>query len=237
RNVGKVRNDGLEVTLKTNNIVTKNFEWSSDFNISFNRSKVLELADGQDYLLSTVNFTGDYNNTPLYVTKTGGPMTSFFGVVHDGVYQLEDFEDLGNGNYLLKSHVSTNGSSRESIRPGDIKYVDQNNDGIINDDDRVVLGRAIPIHTGGFNNNFRYRDFDLNVFFQWSYGNEIMNANRIMLEGNAVGFSINQFASYADRWTLDNQNSPNFRAGGQGPRGIYSSRTTEDASYLRLKTV
>ncbi len=237
RNVGKVRNDGLEITLNTVNIKKRNFEWSSDFNIAFNRSKVLALADGQDYFFSYVNFTGDFNNTPLYITRVGGPMTSFFGVVHDGNYQVSDFDEIARNVYQLKPTIATNGSSRETIQPGYIKYVDQNGDRTINNDDRIVIGRALPIHTGGFNNNFRYENFTLNVFFQWSYGNMIMNANRLMLEGNAMHANINQFASYADRWTFENQDAPNFRAGGEGPRGIYSTRTLEDGSYLRLKTV
>ena len=103
--------------------------------------------------------------------------------------------------------------------------------------DMVVIGRCAPIHTGGFNNNFSWRNFNLNVFFQWSYGNQIMNANRIFMEGNYGNKNINQFASYRDHWSFDNQQSRNFRVGGQGPRGIYSTRTIEDGSFLRLKTM
>lgn len=238
RNVGKIRNEGLEISLNTVNVRTRDFEWSTDFNISFNRSKTLRLSDGQNYLLSYIGgFLGEYNSTPLYITRVGGPITAFYGVVWDGVYQLSDFDVNPDGTYTLKSSVPTNGSARNTIQPGDIKYVDQNKDGVINDADRVVIGRALPIHTGGFGNTFRYRNFSFNIFFTWSYGNKIMNANRIMLEGNAVGYAINQYASYADRWSLDNQDSENFRTRGQGPRGIFSSRTLEDGSFLRLQSM
>ncbi|MGC4235108.1 MAG: SusC/RagA family TonB-linked outer membrane protein, partial [Niabella sp.] len=118
----------------------------------------------------------------------------------------------------------------------DIKYVDQNGDGVVNDKDRVVIGRALPVHIGGFNNNFSYKSFSLNIFFQWSYGNDIYNANRLAFEGNFGNREINQYATYANRWTEENQNNTYFRTGGQGPSGMYSSRTIEDGSYLRLKT-
>ena len=101
----------------------------------------------------------------------------------------------------------------------------------MNDKDRVVIGRGEPIHTGGFNNNFTYKGLTLNVFFQWNYGNDIMNANRIIFEGNALSKNINQYASYADRWSPENQTSRNFRTNGQGPSGVYSSRTIEDGSF------
>ena len=114
---------------------------------------------------------------------------------------------------------------------------DLNGDGEVNSNDLTVIGRATPIHTGGFNNNFTYKGFGLSIFFQWSYGNQIMNANRIVFEGNFSNRNINQFKSYADRWSMDNQDSRNFRVGGQGPTGMYSTRTLEDGSFLRLKTV
>ncbi|MDE5578427.1 MAG: TonB-dependent receptor [Alistipes sp.] len=237
KNVGKVRNDGLELTLSTVNVDTKDFKWTSDFNISFNRNRVMALAEGQESLLSTVAFTTDFNSTPLYIARVGGPMAAFYGIVWDGVYGYDDFETDATGAYVLKKNVPTNGDARETIQPGDIKYVDQNGDGVVNDQDMVIIGRGTPIHTGGFNNNFTYKGLSLNVFFQWSYGNDIMNANRIIFEGNYNGKNINQFRSYVDHWTPENQTSRNFRPGGQGPRGIYSSRTIEDGSFLRLKTV
>ena len=237
KNVGKVRNDGVEFTLSTVNVRTKNFMWTSDFNISFNRGRVLELAEGEENLLSQISFTGDFNATPLYIAQLGGPMASFYGMVWDGVYTYEDFDRDAAGKYTLKKGVPTNGDDRSAIQPGDIKYVDQNGDGVVNDLDRVVIGRCTPVHTGGFNNNFTWKGFNLNVFFQWSYGNDVMNANRIIFEGNYANKNINQFRSYVDHWSPENPTSKNFRPGGQGPRGVYSSRTIEDGSFLRLKTL
>ena len=237
KNIGRIRNDGLELTLSFTPVRTRDFLWSGDFNISFNRDRVLQLSEGQETLLSSVSFTGDFNATNLYIARVGGPVASFYGIIWDGVYGVEDFDVTPAGKYVLKEGIPTNGNERDAIQPGDIKYVDVNGDGIVNDQDMVVIGCCAPIHTGGLNNNFSWRGFNLNVFFQWSYGNQIMNANRIFMEGNYANKNINQFASYNDHWTFENQESRNFRVGGQGPRGVYSSRTIEDGSFLRLKTV
>ena len=238
KNIGKVRNRGLEISLSTVNVKTRHFEWSSDFNISFNRSRVLALSEGEENYLSKISFTGDFNSTYLYLAKVGQPVAQFYGIEWAGVYGYEDFDQDAAGNYTLKKGVATNGNDRSSIQPGDIKYRDVDGDGTITDKDVVVIGRALPIHIGGFNNNFTWGRFNLNVFFQWSYGNDVMNANRIYLEGNQTNRpALNQFKSYADRWTPENSDSKMFRAGGQGPVGFYSSRTLEDGSFLRLKTL
>lgn len=238
-NVGSIRNEGIELTINTVNIKAGRFKWTSDFNICFNRNRILRLADNEGNMLSTVGFGANFSDVPLYIARVGEPVASFYGLLWDGVYQIDDF-DLVDGKYVLKSNVPNNGldGGPSGIQPGDIKYRDINGDGTIDDYDRVVIGRCQPIHTGGFNNNFSYGNWNLNIFFQWSYGQDIMNANRIVFEGDyMMNRSINQFASYADRWSFDNQDSRNYRAGGAGPRGFWSNRTLEDGSYLRLKTV
>ncbi|MBO5188350.1 MAG: TonB-dependent receptor [Alistipes sp.] len=236
-NVGSVRNEGVELTLETVNVKTRKFTWTSSFNIAFNSNEVLELANNQQAFTTNLSWTGDFSATPLYITRVGGPISSFYGLIWDGVYQLEDFNQMPDGSYELKSTVPDNGNNRNIIQPGDIKYVDQNGDGTITNADMCVIGRTYPIHTGGFSNDFTWGNFTLGVFLQWSYGNDIMNANRIALEGNYAGRTVNQLMSYADRWSMDNQDSQNYRAGGYGPRGYYSTRTLEDGSYLRLKNI
>ena len=100
-----------------------------------------------------------------------------------------------------------------------------------------MIGRCNPIHVGGFNNTFTYRNLSLSVFFQWSYGNDILNANRLYFAGNAGNQNINQYKYYNDRWTPENSDSRIPSATGQGPQGIYSSYLIEDGSFLRLKNV
>ncbi len=238
KNVGSISNEGLEISLSTTNVATKDFTWSTDFNIAFNRNKVLALADNEEKILSDVSWTSTYNNQPLYMAKLGQSASSFIGYVWDGAYQFEDFDQMPNGTYVLKSTIPTNGMDRGGIQPGDIKYRDFNEDGIVNEKDIVVIGRGLPVHMGGLNNNFQYKGISLNVFFQWSYGNDIFNTNRIMFEGNSeTRRNLNQYASYVNRWTPDNPTNENYRSGGQGIKGLYTSRTIEDGSFLRLKTV
>lgn len=237
KNVGAVANRGLEITLSTVNINHKDFQWNSSFNISFNRNEVLALAEDQQTLLSTTNWDNAYTNIPSYIAKIGEPLGLMYGFIWDGVYQYNDFNSTSTGEYLLKDNVPGNGAARQNIQPGDIKYRDINGDGSINASDYAVIGRSLPLHTGGFSNNFTYKDFDLNIFFQWSYGNQIQNMNRHVFEGNALGKRfLQQFESYEDRWSPDNQSSSNYRTGGFSIAG-YSSRTIEDGSFLRLKTV
>ena len=111
-----------------------------------------------------------------------------------------------------------------------------NGDLVINDDDKTIIGDANPDFTGGFTTNLKYRNFDLNLFFQFSYGGQLLNANRLVFEGNSGRRLQNQFATVLDRWTFQNQGSTMFVAGGDGDK-VYSSRVIEDGSYLRLKTV
>jgi len=238
KNIGSIQNRGFEFTLNTQNIRTKKFQWNSSLNISFNDNKVLALTEDEKSLFTNVSFTSQYSSSNLYLAQVGRPVSSFYGLIWEGVYGVNDFDLLSNGTYVLKAGVTTNGNDRSAIQPGDIKYKDVNGDKVVNEKDRVIIGRTLPKHFGGFNNDFVYKNFGLNVFFQWNYGNDIMNANRLVFEGNTVGRShLNQYASYVDRWSFDNQDSKNFRTRGGGPMGYFSTRTLEDGSFIRLKTV
>ncbi|MEQ7801490.1 TonB-dependent receptor [Pedobacter sp. ASV1-7] len=237
KNIGSINNRGLEFSLSTDNIKTKNFVWSTDFNISFNKNKITSLTDESNRLLTPIGWSANFNTVNLYIAEVGSSSAMFYGLVWDGVYKTEDFDLIG-GTYSLKLDIPTNGLSRNNIQPGDVKYQDINNDGIININDNVIIGRGLPIHSGGFNNNFQYKNFGLNIFFQWSYGNDIMNANRMYLEGNVNNsLGMNQLAVYANRWRPDHTETNLYRVGGQGPAGFYSNRTLEDGSFLRLKTI
>lgn len=237
KNIGSVQNQGLEFSLNTLNVRTTDFTWSSSFNISFNANKVLALTENQE---SITNLYAPYDNgsrtVPAFIAKVGSPLGLLYGPVWDGIYQISDFNEV-SGAYVLKNTVPTNGNVRTSIQPGDVKYKDINGDGIVDNRDFAVTGRGIPIHTGGFGNNFTYKGFDLNVFFQWSYGNNILNINRLVFE-SASRNGLNQFASFADRWTPENASNTIHRTKGEGPvANQYSTRVIEDGSYLRLKTV
>lgn len=239
KNVGSVQNQGLEFSINTVNIRKQNFTWNTNFNISFNANKVLALADNQNSFFANAPFDNTIRSIPAYLVQVGKPLGLMYGPVWDGVYQYSDFDKSPSGTYSLIGTVPTNGNVRSSIQPGDIKYKDLNGDGTVNNNDFTVIGRGLPLHTGGLTNNFSYKGFDLNIFFQWSYGNDIINANRLVFEGNALTKTgLNQYASYSERWTPENQTNTLFRTKGQGPLGnSFSSRVVEDGSYLRLKTV
>lgn len=236
RNIGEVRNRGLEFTINTENVKTKNFRWTSNFNIAFNKNEVLALAEGYESYTSAATFDQNFNTQSSYIAKVGNPIGMMYGYIYDGVYGVEDFDLVGT-NYVLKSTVPYF-SGENGTQPGYPKYRDLNGDGLINSEDRTIIGKGDPVHIGGFTNNFAYKDFDLSIFFQWSYGNDIMNANKLMFENSFnMKKNLNQFASYANRWTFDNQGSNIPVASSSESNKVFSSRIIEDGSFLRLKTV
>ncbi len=235
KNVGKVGNRGIEVALNTVNIKKKNFTWTTNFNIAFNQNRVLGLNDGQRSLEVTEavdrNFAGQN-----YIAKIGYPIGMMYGYIYEGTYKLDDF-DVVSGNYILKDGIP-HYTSENNTQPGFPKYKDLNGDGVIDNKDKTIIGRGTPIHTGGITNNFTYGNFDLSVFFQWSYGANIINANRLMFETSfARRRNLNQFASYSDRWTFDNPTSDIPRVNNSSSNLLYSTRIIEDGSYIRLKTL
>lgn len=235
KNIGKVQNQGLEMALGLSPIQGKEFTWTTDINISFNRNKVLSLAENETSLLTAIGWDYGWTAIPAYIAKIGKPIAQMYGLIWDGVYTYEDFDVSASGAYSLKDLVPDNGTPRNSIRPGDIKYRDINQDGVINEYDKTIIGNPNPIHFGGISNNFAYKGFDLSVFFQWSYGNDVINANRIFLE-SGYRYNVNQYATFADRWSEENPTSNIPRAKGQ-LYSTYSSRIVEDGSFIRLKTV
>src|SRR5690606_22889208 len=114
--------------------------------------------------------------------------------------------------------------------------LDVNGDGVVNNMDGVVTGNAVPLHIGGFSNTFKYKNFDANIFLQWSYGNDVLNANKLAFGRGKPDREYNRWAMYSDRWTPDNPDSDIPRAGGWAT-GVYSSYEVEDASFLRLKSI
>lgn len=235
KNIGKIRNTGWELTLNTVNIKTKDFQWSSNFNIAFNKNKVLELAENQTALLTSAYFDQNYNAQPTYISKVGYPMGMMYGYIYEGTYKYDDFYNSG-GTYTLRPDVPAY-TGETNTQPGMPKYKDVNGDGKIDSSDRTFIGRGQPIHTGGFTNDFSYKGFDLSIFFQWSYGNDVLNANRLFFENVNGKKDLNQFASYADRWTPENPESDIPAAMKSSSNQVVSSRVIEDGSFLRLKTV
>lgn len=234
QNIGSINNRGLEVTINSTNLPGggNKLKWTTSFNISFNKSKVTGLADGQESFTQGVA----YMNIPdYYIVKVGEPLSEIYGYVYDGVYQYEDFNEVSPGNFVLKPEIPNNTNERTNIKPGDPKLKDLNGDGKLTAEDQTVIGHGLPIHTGGLTNTFTWKDFDLSVFMQWSYGNDVINYNRVKLE-NLKDRHINQLETVKDHWTADNPTNYLW-AVGRGLSSINTSREVEDASFLRLKNV
>ena len=230
-NVGSMQNQGVEITLGLVPIQRKNFTWSMDFNIAMNRNKVTALTNDQYSLMSAVSWDYNYNSQYPYITQVGKPSGMMYGYIYEGTYKYEDF----NGNVLKDGVAYMNSVGKEQTRPGDPKYRDINLDGVIDDNDRTIIGCGQPLHTGGFGNTFNFYGFDVNVFFAWSYGNDVINANRLIFE-NGSKQNLNLLASYKNHWSESNPYSDIPRIGANG-MSVYSSRVVEDGSFLRLKNV
>lgn len=237
KNIGRVENKGLEVSVNGKVYEKGKFKWTASFNIAFNRNKILALTDNQEALLPVVNWDNQWSGLPAYIAKVGQPMGLFYGYIWQGNYQYADFNKSASGHYTLKRNVASNTTSpNPNIEPGDIKYKDLNGDLVINDNDKTIIGNANPKYIGGLTNGFTYREFDVNLFFQYAYGNQLLNANRLVFEGNSGRVLQNQFTTVLNRWTPTNPNNEMYAYGGAGDK-VYSSRVIEDGSYFRLKTV
>ncbi|MFZ4724879.1 MAG: SusC/RagA family TonB-linked outer membrane protein, partial [Paludibacter sp.] len=249
KNIGETENRGLEISVNTKNIKTKNFTWSTNFNISFNENKVLALTDNQKTLLVNAAFDQGYNSMPNYFTQIGYPLGLMYGYMYQGTYKYEDFNyDPTSNIYTIKTGVPTF-TAEAKTGPGYPKYSDLNGDGKIDSNDQTVIGRGTPIHIGGINNSFTYKEFDFSFFFQWSYGNNILSANQL-LYGVYNGKTLtNLFDTYKDRWSPTNPTSDipaaavlNATAGNptltySSSLSVFSSRVIEDGSFLRLKNI
>ncbi len=252
QNVGEVTNRGLEFTLNTINIKTKNFEWDTNFNISFNKTNTVKLNNGQVEILTDPEWDTQFmQNEYQYVTRVGNPVGMIYGLQFDGIYQLDDFVLVNGGISSLKPGIP---SYRTQMKPGMVKFKDQLTvdtnadgiadaaDGIINELDRKIIGNPQPKHTGGLINNFKYKSFDLQILLQWAYDFDILNGNDAQF-GTIYNQTRNGFTSLRDIWTPTNTDT---EIGGMRYDGINTtasfgykldSRFVDDGSYLKLKSI
>ncbi len=230
-NVGSMKNAGVELTLDLVPVQRKNLTWNINFNIAMNRNTVTGLNDGQYSYLRSEKWDQNFNAQYPYITQVGRPSGLMYGYIYEGTYKYDDFA----GRNLKDGVPYMSSVGRTQTKPGDAKYRDINGDGVIDDNDRTVIGCGQPLHTGGFGTSLNFYGFDVNVFFSWSYGNDILNANRLIFE-NGSKQNLNLLASYKDHWTAKNSDSdiPRIDANGMN---VYSSRVVEDGSFLRLKNL
>ena len=206
RNVGKIRNQGLELAINSTNIVSPGgFRWTTDFNISFIRNELRALADGAQSMYTSASWNSDYTGYD-YKAQIGQSLGLIYGYVFDGVYQSSDFVvNAATGEMRLRDGVvdmSTHYTSGE-FGPGVVKYKDVDGDGKITTGDRTVIGNGTPKWYGGITNTFSYKGVDLSFMFQFNYGNDVYNATRIYAS-QSQDQRANLMAEVADRWTVTN---------------------------------
>lgn len=178
RNVGKMRNRGWEVTLNTINIQKKNFRWTSDLNLTFNRSKVISLNDDQEEM--TFSQGSNRSGTVTYYATVGQRLGDMYGYKYDGIYTTDDFIELANGTLIVRDGVVR--PSTGTVQPGDMKFAadsyDENGNPVFSRGKMTKIGNGAPLCVGGFNNTFTFYGVDLSVFMKFSIGNDIYNATR-----------------------------------------------------------
>lgn len=254
-NFGEIVNKGLELELTGRPFVGE-FEWETSVQFSFNRNKLKALTGTKNANL--VGY-GQWSDV-VSVSEIGQPLYNFYGYVVEGVYK--DLADIQNSPKSDK--YPTNGvfNSANTVWPGDLKFKDVNGDGKIDENDCTVIGNPMPDFTFGWNNTFRYKNFDLSIFINGSYGNDVMNYLSIGLTHMNSAWS-NQLNTVNDRarlvpidpskvypagqfWYNDINNVMVANPGTKIPRAVtadpndndrISDRYIEDGSYIRLKNI
>ncbi|MHA8099433.1 SusC/RagA family TonB-linked outer membrane protein [Aquirufa aurantiipilula] len=192
RNVGSMENKGFEFSINSTNIKSKDFQWNTQFNISFNRNKVLTLATPSDIF----NVGGPNFTNPTNIIRVGEPVGSFWGLTRLGIWGTAEAEEAAKW---------TSYRNGLKILPGDIKYKDFNGDRAITDADRSIIGNGSPDFWGAISNSFKYKSFDLTLEMQFNYGNEVMLMNLHPSEDRQA--LANSYTSVLNAWTPTNQNT------------------------------
>ncbi|WP_417939786.1 SusC/RagA family TonB-linked outer membrane protein [Flavobacterium sp. RS13.1] len=252
RNMGEVQNTGFEATLNVVALEKKDYGLNFSFNIGVNKNRINSLGTMSNFEART-----DWASTAIgtdYLVQVGSPIGLMYGYKNDGRYEVSDF-DYASGQYTLKSGVANASELVGTIQPGKMKLKDLNNDGVVDETDRTVIGDANPDFTGGFVLNANAYGFDLSASFNFSVGNDVYNANKIeYTTAGANGQYRNLGAEMAagNRWTnIDpvsgqlvtdptaltelnantNMWSPNMKS------YVFSDWAVEDGSFLRLNTL
>lgn len=256
-NYGSIENKGLEITLDTHSVQLKNFSWDSNFQISFNKNKLLSLSDTENATLVGYGQWGDV----VCVSEIGKPLYNFYGYKVEGVYK--DLDDIQNSAKPAKYPSDGVFSRGNTVWVGDIKYKDVDENGIIDERDRTDIGSPLPKFTFGWTNTFRYKNLDLSIFLNGSYGNKVMNYNSLTLTHmnstwtNQLQSVVSKRARlepidptivYADgsKWYdhIDNvrvknpgTKIPHTSINDPNDNDRISDRYVEDGSFLRIKNI
>lgn len=218
-NAGKVTNKGIEVSLHTINFKESHAHpgWETSLSYTYNRNKIDDLNSSVPYYINQIN------NSYVTMLAKDYPINVFYGYVTDGIFQNQE---------EVKEHAVQTGAE-----PGDIRFRDLNNDGVINEKDRTVIGNPNPSHLFSINNIVSWKGLELSVYLQGVAGNKIFNANNIDLTGMSAAY--NQLTDVLGRWHGEGTSTSMPRAVYGDPNGNnrVSDRYVESGSYLRLKNI
>jgi TonB-linked SusC/RagA family outer membrane protein len=253
QNIGETSNKGVEIQLSGTPVNRGDFTWNASFNVSFNENKIESLGPDLQSFLQPSGWGGG-NQPADFIAKVGHQVGTIWGLETDGFYTVDDFNyDAGTGEYTLREGIPTNsGITSVDPQPGVLKFRDITGDGLITDDDRTIIGRTSPKFYGGLNQQFTYKNFDLSVFVNFQYGNDILNANKLeFTSGYTV--SSNLLAMMDGRWRNVNDEGqvvtePAALAELNKNATLWSPLTTassfythswavEDGSFLRLNNI
>lgn len=211
-NIGSMSNQGIELTLNTNNVISKNFSWNTAFNLSINKNRVVSLANNNADVFPGPSYVSETN-----IARVGQPMGSFYGYIRLGTWGIKEIAE----------------AARYSQLPGDIKLKDINNDGRINGLDRTIIGKGIPDGYGSFINTFRYKNFDLIFDLQFMYGNDVLVLAKFVQEFR-TGLA-NSRKTILNAWTPDNQNTDiaQWRSAAAGYDAQQDTKMVEKGSFIR----
>ena len=224
KNIGSLENKGLEFAITTNNFAGKDFSWTTTFNISMNKNKILSLNEGNADIFGVGN-PGFTNETGII--RVGEPVGSFWGLTRLGTWSESERAEAAKYTYR----------GGKPLLPGDIKYLDANGDYQINDADRSIIGNGSPKGWGAFTNNFKYKNFELLLELQYSYGNDVLDMSTHSGE-DRQGIA-NSYATVLNAWTPQNQNTDiaAIRDTRAGYVTNVDTRWIQDGSFIRGKNL
>ncbi|WP_188620687.1 SusC/RagA family TonB-linked outer membrane protein [Flavobacterium suaedae] len=230
-NLGEMENRGVDITLNYGTKGTGDFSWNSTLVFSKYKNELTKIQDNLS-LVQPVNLNG-YISYDVTNTELGSPIGMFYGYIAEGIFN--DLDELNNAPAQFGNSVGT-GAGQTYL--GDVKYRDVNEDGVIDANDRTFIGNPHPDFTFGFTNNFKYKNFDLSVFVQGSYGNDILNLTKRSGTANAQLYQ-NAFTEALNYWTPENTNTDVPRpVNSTSANNIQiSTRYVEDGSYVRIQNV
>ncbi|WP_418509847.1 SusC/RagA family TonB-linked outer membrane protein [Corallibacter sp.] len=230
KNLGSMKNTGYDISLNYKYSKGKDFSWNSTLNFSRYKNEVTSMPRGLK-LIQDINTNG-YINMVVTNSQMGQPVGMFYGYISNGLFR--DLDELNNAPQQFEQGV---GQAPGETYLGDVRYVDVNGDGVVDEGDRTFIGNPHPDFTYGFSNTFKYKNIDLSIFVQGSYGNDILNLTKRSGTTNSLLYQ-NQLAEAIDFWSPNNPTASYPRpVSGENTNTFISDRYIEDGSYLRIQNV